>query len=190
MRRCPPTTTHTHPHIISLPPSQPPPPPPSRFFKVCSPVLSYGFVSVLLLFFRHENWTRGELARLEKRWVQTQTMVSSSQTKAARFPTSPGNDSGLGYSGSTPPHCRLPPPEPGKGPEGAALSAAPSSEHIPGLAWTARSEIIVPEAFGDFQVKGLLFFPGRCHPQIMCKAQASSRLPIIWQFYPPQAVLC
>lgn len=106
MRRCP-TTTHTSTHNFPSPFTAATSPP-SRFFKVCSPVLSYGFVSVLLLF-PDTKIGRGELARLEKRWVQTQTMVSSSQTKAARFPTSPGNDSGLGYSGSLPP---LPAPSP------------------------------------------------------------------------------
>ncbi|XP_027464591.1 uncharacterized protein LOC113931045 isoform X2 [Zalophus californianus] len=38
---------------------------------------------------RHENWTRGELTRLEKRWVQTQTMVSSSEAKGSTFPLHP-----------------------------------------------------------------------------------------------------
>ncbi|CAD7681971.1 unnamed protein product [Nyctereutes procyonoides] len=37
----------------------------------------------------HENWTRGELARLEKLWVQTQTMVSSSEAKGSTFPLHP-----------------------------------------------------------------------------------------------------
>ncbi|XDB66978.1 hypothetical protein ABFV05_020594 [Capra hircus] len=85
---------------------------------------------------RHENWTRGELARLEKRSVQTQTMVSSSQTKAARFPTSPRNDSGLGPPWTAQPRRAQPPapgPEPGTGGESSEdLTHALQTRVLPG----------------------------------------------------------
>nr|XP_040130203.1 uncharacterized protein LOC120886219 [Ictidomys tridecemlineatus] len=85
---------------------------------------------------RHENWTRGELARLEKRGMLTEQWFPAPKLEGAPSPPKPQGRLPR-YTLGIPP--TRPVPEPGKGAARVVLWGVLSPKTNPGWAWALRS---------------------------------------------------